>query len=339
MPTASPKKPAAKKKKSKPEKLPPIPVPAVPADDAPVPALTTAQVCTELMMQQRMRVQVMKSRITIENQRRVCVARFGGYHAGLEDAARKKMFNAADQTIEAIVNGADHPLAGIVLGGQYTLDAFRHQEDAYDKIMVRLAKMLPVAGWAESKDQAGFGLLSLARVVGECGSLSRTPDGDHPGYANPAKVWRRMGCAPWEFGGKTMMGSTWRFGKHGKLPAEQWQAYGYHPRRRSVAYLIGVNIKMSGTGPDRSIYRRRYEDAKAAAAEKHPEWTECECGGTGRTKNGKSECSGCMGKGKKMMRADRHGMLLATKLLLLNLWRNWNGLPNRSADPQDRDTP
>jgi hypothetical protein len=155
-------------------------------------------------------------------------------------------------------------------------------------------------------------LLFLAIVVGECGDLAN--------YANPAKLWRRMGCSPWVFNGKTLMGATWKSGKEGKLPASEWELFGYSPRRRSISYLIGEGIlRQNGSQEARKAYeiggvsyparlarlcgpyRARYDYAKNACAENHPDY--------------------------KPLRCHLHGMLLGTKLLIKNLWIEWNTHP------------
>ena len=87
-------------------------------------------------------------------------------------------------------------------------------------------------------------------------------------------------------------------------------AGGYSPRRRSIAYLIGEglvkqNFVSGGQGDGRlesesgsaGPYRSRYDQKKAEFAEKHPDY--------------------------KPLRCHLHGMLLATKLLLKNLWIEW----------------
>src|SRR5207253_1386283 len=98
--------------------------------------------------------------------------------------------------------------------------------------MKQLVVQLPVYAWLKQKEQRGLGVPNTAIIIGETGDLAN--------YANPAKVWRRMACAPWEFDGKTKMGATWKGKKKGEaLPKEEWTAYGYSPRRRSIAWLIG----------------------------------------------------------------------------------------------------
>jgi hypothetical protein len=124
-------------------------------------------------------------------------------------------------------------------------------------------------------------LKSLGTIIGETGDLSL--------YANPAKVWKRLGLAP--FNGK--MPSTWRSGKEGKLSSEEWSAIGYSPRRRSVMYVIGESLVKQNDGD----YRKRYDEAKAAIAAAHPDYSKGRC--------------------------HNHGMLLCVKRLVRDLWKQW----------------
>jgi hypothetical protein len=215
------------------------------------------------------------------------------------------------------------------------LQAFEDIEAAKKREMLVLARKLPVAAWVQEEAQNGFGLPSLATLIGETGDLAN--------YAGPAKLWRRMGCAPWTWEKhkgqwKTRMGSTWRKysqleslpkEERAKLPKDEWHAYGYSPRRRSVSFLIGDNLmKGNFLGLDRGLeteeidedpeawdagdatdaddtaivripgpYRARYDEAKLLAAQNHPDWSKDHC--------------------------HKHGILLAAKLLLKNLWVAW----------------
>jgi hypothetical protein len=221
------------------------------------------------------------------------------------------------------------------------------------KCVIRLPVANSPEAWLNRPEQRGFGALFLAILIGETGDLNT--------YTNPGKVWRRMGCAPWTFnptgeegGEKTLMGATWRSGREGKLPASEWEAFGYSPRRRSIAYLVGEGIvKQNGkdsaetakkkreAGRDvitvNGPYHQRYTSAKAHAYETHPEWDwkDCEeCEGAGRVDG---ETCKCGGAGKKCLRAHRHGMLLATKMLFRNLWMEWRKLSGL-YDPADAES-
>jgi hypothetical protein len=273
-------------------------------------------VITDLIRLQHDRAVTMKSRVMAENRLRAVVAGELGYRSAMKEADRKKLFKEADALIAATRKGKAHPpCKQFILASQMGIDALCELQHRLEEPMRARAAELPVAKWVEQPEQRGFGLLFLAIVIGEAGDLS--------GYARPCKLWKRFGCAPWTFNGQTQMGSTWKSGKKGKLPAEEWSAFGYSPRRRSIAFLIGQNMKMQNfvggkgygeradeidlnfAGP----YRQRFEQAKASFQQRHPDASK--------------------------LQADRHGMLCAAKRVLLNLWVQWrreNGDTNHELE-------
>jgi hypothetical protein len=237
----------------------------------------------------------MKSRNMQATRLQAVVAGTLGYSSGLEDKQRTKLFAEAAALIKSVNDGgADHDLKGIILVTMQGIEAFQGVMSSVEKEQVKMARQLPVAKWVEDPKQRGFGMLSLATIVGECGDLSN--------YSGPAKVWRRMGLFAYTKDGETLMGSTWKSragGKRGtKLSSEEWEDFGYSPRRRSIAFLIGENIVKSGQG---TYYRERYETKKAELKQLHPNYSD--------------------------MRCHRHGMLVATKTLLKHLWMDWNDYP------------
>jgi len=273
------------------------------------------KIATELQSLQRQRAWHLKSRNMMANRLQATVAGTLGYRSGLKESERTAVFREASKLIKQIVDGeVASNLKGIVLATTEAIKGFNNNKKFLEKQMLAFAKQLPVAPWVEHVDQRGFGLPFLAIVIGETGDLAN--------YANPAKVWRRLGCAPHTFDGKTLMGATWRSGKHGKLPASEWEEFGYSPRRRSIAYLIGESlVKHNQDGP----YRKRYDETKLGASRKHPEWIRCpKCEGTGKKGAMKTTCGACKGTGEVWMHCHLHGMLLATKRLLRNLWIEWN---------------
>lgn len=272
-----------------------------------------AKISAELQGLQRHRAIVLKSRNMQANRLQAIVAGTLGYSSTMEEKDRQKKFAEAAKLIKSVANGeGESPLQNIIKVTLIGIDAFNETKDGFEREMKKRAKSLPVSKWVESPAQRGFGFLFLAIVIGETGDLCN--------YANPAKVWRRLGCAPWSFDGQTHMGATWRAGKEGKLPAAEWEAFGYSPRRRSIAFLIGEGIvKQNGASgaddtPDEAEgsgvrpcgpYRLRYDETKVRAKEVHPDWSDLRC--------------------------HRHAMLLATKLLLKNLWIEWNNHPAKPA--------
>ena len=277
----------------------------------------TRAICEDLQRFQRTKTVFRKTRIMNENRLRAIVAGSLGYESRNDEATREAHWKEAGRIIKAVINKTeDHELRALINRSYMAIDAFLIPEEQAEKAMTKLAKTLHVADWVEQEEQRGFGFSSLATVIGECGDLSL--------YPNPGKVWKRMGCAPFTKGDKTLMGATWKGGRQGKLDAADWEAFGYSPRRRSIAFLIGECLIKGNRGP----YRERYDTAKALAAERD-DWTRCsQCEGVGR--KGKAKCGNCKGTGKVMLRCHRHAMLLATKLLLKNLWIQWD--PSRALE-------
>jgi hypothetical protein len=270
-------------------RLKPIPTVAHETTETMKPRDDLSHLCDELRALQRQRVVNLKSRNMLQNRLRMAVCVHLGYHSSADEKERKAMHDKADAYIEGVLSGKIESTAkGFIESSDASVRAFDVYLRGFEKEMERLAAELPAAEWVNHPDRRGFALGFLAQVVGECGDLNN--------YENPGKLWRRMGCAPFESKGKNLMGATWRSGKEGKLSAEEWEEYGYCPHRRSISFLIGQNMKMQNqSGP----YRKRYDEAKAAAAKLHPDWPK--------------------------MRLDRHAMLLASKRVLLDLWVFWTG--------------
>lgn len=257
-------------------------------------AVNVPETCAELQKQQRNRVIIIKSRIMQYNRLVHIIAGDLGYRSGLENKEREKIFDQAKTLIKGVCKGTQsHDKEGIILATMKGVGAFDILLKPIQERMEQLAETLPVAAF--TKNIRGFGKTSqlfLGIIVGETGDLSN--------YANPAKVWRRFGCAPWTYNDKTLMGATWRSGREGKLPSEEWEKFGYSPRRRSIAYLIGEGLMKQNQG---GSYRKRFDESKAKIKELHPDYSDQRC--------------------------HRHGMLLAAKMLLRDLWVEWNGSPAR----------
>lgn len=255
-----------------------------------------AKTCAEMQALQRMRASHLKSRNMMHNRLRATVAGTLGYYSGMEKKDREKILEEASKEIRRIVGGGKSEMKALIMAGWDAVQTFEEQRIVYERKMLELVKELSVVDWVERKEQRGFGLKFLAIVIGETGDLAN--------YAAPGKVWRRFGCAPFTSHGKTLMGATWRKGREGKLHAEEWEEFGYSPRRRSIAYLIGEGLMKQNFISDRGKvvwvgpYRKRYEHKKSQIKELNPSYSK--------------------------MRCHRHGMLLAAKLLLKNLWIQWN---------------
>lgn len=266
---------------------------------------SVAEICRELQGLERKYVVSQRMRIMQENALVSVIARTLGYSSpkektkeaerAKEQKNRKEFFEKARKIIAAVVKGdIKHDYERIITSSYAGISAFLHEEELLKQQQAYFAALLPIAGWATAPEQKGFGLHRLAVVIGETGDLAD--------YPNPASVWKRMGCAPFSSDGVTRMGSVWK--KKGGLCEEEWTEYGYCPRRRAIAYVLGdLLMKLNKPGP----YRRRFEEAKARAAAMHEDWTPMHC--------------------------LRHANLLTAKLLLRNLWCRWNGKPELNTKP------
>lgn len=256
------------------------------------------EVCRELQALCRVRTQARNTRIKIHNRLCAMVAGSLGYRSGLNEGERKKMFAAAASEIKRVrKEGISSEFDMVIMNTLRSLDGFDEHEHRIGASMVALAKQLPLQDWMEDEERRGFGWGLLAWIVGETGDLCN--------YANPAKLWRRMGCAPFSKGGKTQMPSTWR--REGGLTSEDWTECGNCRRRRSVSWQVGKNLMMQNRGS----YRRRYEEAKSRMREAHPEKS----------------------NGYPDSRVDLHAQLMATKLLLKDLWVVWQTRFSRNSVP------
>jgi hypothetical protein len=107
------------------------------------------------------------------------------------------------------------------------MQPFKTEGHRFELAIAKKAKLLPVwDAWA--KDVWGFSALGLGKVVGECGDVGS--------YRSPAGLWKRMGLAPHQ--GHAMD----YYRKKGGLSAEEWEALGYSPSRRSVMWNIGGSL-------------------------------------------------------------------------------------------------
>lgn len=123
---------------------------------------------------------------------------------------------------------------------------------AFERDIAKLAKQLPVWGWVEKV--RGFGANNLGQLIGQTGDLD--------GYANPAKVWKRMGLAVDEDGKAQRRVSG---------PAGIMQ--GFAPQRRALMHVIGDCLIKGNKREDGSegVYRQCYLDRKAYEQARNPD--------------------------------------------------------------------
>lgn len=146
----------------------------------------------------------------------------------------------ADKIYSAALGKGEHAHAETALAAIFPLvEGRKSVETARKQVEKRLAKLaadLPAAKWVS--ETRGFGIASLAAIVGEAGDLSD--------YATVAKLWKRMGLA--------VMPS----GRQRKVIGAEGVEHGYSPTRRSVVWTIGDCIIKAG-GPYKELYNSRKE--------------------------------------------------------------------------------
>ena len=149
--------------------------------------------------------------------------------------------------------------------------------------MEERAKRLPVADWVEFIH--GVGLKGLALIIGEAGPLDN--------YANPQKLWKRLGYAPYgspergddnHYAGSSWKRDSWR---PRPLTKEEWVANPFSGARYAVMYTVSnwlVNHQCLGkeksntkygqpTGPYGEIYVARRVHTEIT----HPDWSDGHC--------------------------------------------------------------
>ncbi len=172
---------------------------------------------------------------------------------------------------------------------EVALDPLETEAEMRLKAMLAEAKALPARALAFADETRGFGRPSLAQIVAEAGDLSH--------YANPAKLWSRMGL--------------------GLSPEHSSRYEGRSPRRRAIMAVIGGNfLKVKGGCPYRDLYdqRKAFEQTKPACMKP--------------LKNKKGDPIGvCKDPDAECCRAGHvHNRTLryVEKRLLRELWRAWN---------------
>ena len=160
------------------------------------------------------------------------------------------------------------------------LEIFSGHRETVEREMVRRSSVLPVHDWWCG--MGGCNSLGLGLIVAETGDLSN--------YANPDKVKRRMGLAPY----KGKAGSTWRM--KGGLTNKEYVEMGYVPRRKSVMYTISQAIILTRGEPYYGMYLGEKE-------RRGGKWPDARKG-----------------------HIDMHARRWMEQKLLIELWARWNGV-------------
>jgi hypothetical protein len=179
-----------------------------------------------------------------------CAAICRGYVGGDKDEAGKLLARIEKGKVEP--EALDAIIATAPLLAARGL--LRTERLGVEKTLEKLAKGLPAFAFVQSV--RGFGALSFAQVVGECGDIGS--------YKSVSAVWKRMGLAVIEGG------------RQRKVAGDAALDHGYSPERRSIMWNIAsCMIKAQGTdGPYRAFYDQDKAKQLAKLAEGLPEGKE-----------------------------------------------------------------
>ena len=252
------------------------------------------------------------------------VRRAMGWSLALPEAERLKINKRAERYVrQVMLDGSAPPNEEDRLFDAVAprIDVFRQSmtpliadRTQLEKEMRKLARGLAV--WSGfGADVKGLGEMGLAVIVGECGSLAN--------YAGPAKVWKRLGLAPYE----GHSAKAWRIEKWRPraLTAEEWIELGYSPQRRAEIHGVvsdplfrAQTVAMKRAGGDHRTtdaqnggvapYRAIYDARRAHTAETHADWTKAH--------------------------SHNDALRIMTKELIKHLWCVWNGRAIRSHEDE-----
>lgn len=159
-----------------------------------------------------------------------------------DDTSKAKARKRNEDLYRLVADDLAHPLHDNVAPYLHAMEPLDAQRKVYEKAMLKAVKRLPVYAWA--KDVKGFGDISLATIVGECGDIGT--------YRSVSAVWKRMGVAV--INGK-------RQGNPGAgASAEDWIEHGYRAQRRSVGYVAREHV-IGGMGKWRPDFGSDLSDA------------------------------------------------------------------------------
>lgn len=207
--------------------------------------LTLAQTIDLLNGLQRQRRFCIRMQNRIGNAAGAYVRTVLGWSPALPEKEREAIRKRAAAVVKAIekgqADGVDPDIAVTVALALKSREPFDERRKLVEKAMRQAARQLPVWPWVEGI--RGFGDLSLAVIVAEAGDLS--------GYANPGKLWKRLGLAPKQ---------TYRQADNGAHMVPK-------ARRAEIFACVGDPLLKGNDGE----YRAEYDRMKAAYLERG--WT------------------------------------------------------------------
>jgi hypothetical protein len=214
-----------------------------------------------------------KSRIDRSLEAHIRVNVFG-FSTFMDADERKKISKQALALIADCRNGkqTDDLLTTLVVTSDQSSLMWDAIEKDRRKLLEKAARKLPAHGFVKSV--RGAGEHGFAQVIGEAGDLSL--------YANPSKLWKRLGLAPYQgLAMSSWMRKTWR---PRALEKQEWIDNPFKPERYAIVAQIATHLcdhqveskAKSGTkhgrpkGPYGEHYVRRREHTDIT----HSDWSD-----------------------------------------------------------------
>ena len=219
-----------------------------------------------------------------------------GWSPDLDAATREKFNKEAKDLIKRARGGERLPISEPVLASDQARKPTDDLRKRAEKDMTLLAEQLPAFAWVTATE--GAGALGLATIVAEAGDLKN--------YPNVAKLWKRLGFAPYDgLAGSTWKRESWR---PRKLAAEEWTENPFSGERYALMHQIAIWLvnhqwtgaakTESGEGEACGPYGQVYGERRKHTAKTHPEWTK--------------------------MHSRQDALRVAMKAFLRDLWAEWN---------------
>lgn len=234
---------------------------------------TTSETVAEIRAAHRQRRFAMKIQQKLDRALESFVRRNAtDWHPDLPEAERTKINNKVKEMIKATRAGKSDLMAEVIATSDRARAPADELRTTNEKRMEKLAETLPVYAW--TKDIRGIGALGLATIVAECGDLSN--------YPNVAKVWKRLGYAPYDgLAGSTWKRQTWR---PRALTAEEWIENPFSGERYALTAQIALWLRNAqwvgkaktedGIGRPSGSYGEAYAARRARTAVTHPDWSD-----------------------------------------------------------------
>lgn len=230
-------------------------IPLAPYDPAP-----NAETVAEIVQLHRLRQDMIRAQTKLSLQGQAALRfMFQRDEDFASDEAKEKARKRNESLYRQVAADPAHELYGFVAPYMLAAEPLEAQRAVYEKALVKAAKRLPVYEWV--KGVKGFGDISFATIVGECGDIGT--------YKSVSAVWKRLGLAV--INGK-------RQGAPGEgATKEDWIEHGYNKQRRSVSYVAREHViggmgkwrpTFGGDLSDATYYQRVYAERARYEAEK-----------------------------------------------------------------------